>query len=141
MEKKNGKAPKKNKVGRPPIWKDPIELKQLVFDYFNEEKKPTLAGLACFLGISRSTLYNYENKDKFLDIIKKARQKVESIYEERLIYSSSPTGVIFALKNMGWTDKWEGDITTKGKPLPTPILDGLHNNNRNSENRRSDKKD
>lgn len=127
-EPKKTEGKDKNPVGRPLLWKDPIELKQLVFDYFNNEKQPTLAGLAVALGISRSTLYNYEEKDEFLDIIKKARERVVKIYEERLIYSDKPTGVIFALKNMDWHDSQAIDHTTKGKQMPVPILGGLSRN-------------
>jgi DNA-binding XRE family transcriptional regulator len=112
----------KNKGGRPPIWEDPIELKELVFDYFNENNEPTLAGLAEAIGIARSTLYEYEKKDRFSDIIKKARRKVEAIYEHRLVYGKQPTGVIFSLKNMGWTDKTETDVTSKGKRLKVGVI-------------------
>lgn len=121
LKKKVKKTSKKNKVGRPPIWKDPIDLKELVFDYFKDNERPTLAGLARSLRIDRQTLYNYEKKDEFFDIVKDARERVEETYEDRLVYGNKPTGVIFALKNMGWADRRETDITTLGKELPTPI--------------------
>lgn len=92
-------------------FKSAEELQLAVDGYFSETEKPTLAGLAYALGINRQTLYNYEQKDEFLDIIKKAREKVESTYEERLVYGSQPTGVIFALKNMSWKDKTETEHT------------------------------
>ena len=103
--------------GRPPIWKDPIELDKLVDEYFLSTQRPTLSGLAVYLGIDRQTLYNYKEKDEFFDIIKKATAKVESIYEERAIYENNPTGVIFALKNMGWTDRIANDHTTGGEKI------------------------
>jgi len=106
-----------NKGGRPPIWTDPIELKELIYDYFKGNDRPTLAGLAYALNIDRQTLYNYAKKDGFFDIIKKAREKVESIYEERLLYEDRPTGVIFALKNMGWYDVSKIDHSTMGEPI------------------------
>jgi hypothetical protein len=104
-------------MGRPMIWKSPEELQKLVDDYFQSTERWTLSGLAVHIGICRKTLYNYESKDDFLHIIKKARDKVESIYEERAIYENNPTGVIFALKNMGWSDKLSTDHTTKGESL------------------------
>ena len=112
--------------GRPMIWKDPIELGNLIADYFNENDRPTLSGLAVFLEIDRQTLYNYKERDEFFDIIKKATAKVESIYEERAIYENNPTGVIFALKNMGWTDRIANDHTTGGEKINPPIkwIDG-----------------
>ena len=94
-------------VGRPLLFQTPDELWSAVLDYIQKEKKPTLAGLAYFLGIDRQTLYNYKERPEFFDIIKKATNYVEHKYEERLIYESNPTGVIFALKNMGWKDKQE----------------------------------
>lgn len=111
---------KKSNAGRPPIWTDPIELKELIFEYFTSGKgkeRPTLAGLARALKIDRQTLYNYAKKDEFFDIIKEARQRVEEAYEDRLLYESTPTGVIFALKNMGWSDNQKVDHTTQGEKL------------------------
>jgi hypothetical protein len=108
-------------AGRPRIWKDPIELANLIADYFNSTQKPTLSGLAVYLEIDRQTLYNYKERDEFFDIIKKATAKVEAIYEERAIYENNPTGVIFALKNMGWTDRVANDHTTKGEAITPPI--------------------
>lgn len=104
-----------NPVGRPPLYSSPDELQTLVDEYFENTDKVTLAGLADHIGISRKSLYNYEDKDDFLHIIKKAREKVERHYEELTIYGDKPTGVIFALKNMGWKDRI--DQTTDDKPL------------------------
>jgi len=107
----------KNKGGRPLAFKTPEELEDAVNEYFKVEDKPTLAGLAYHIGISRKTLYNYDKKDKFLHIIKKAREKVESVYEGRLVWHPNQTGVIFALKNMNWRDKKELDHTSKGEAI------------------------
>jgi hypothetical protein len=104
--------------GRPMIWKDPIELSDLISDYFNQTSRPTLSGLAVFLEVDRQTLYNYKEKDEFFGIIKRATAKVEAIYEERAIYENNPTGVIFALKNMGWSDNKKIDLAvSKEQPL------------------------
>lgn len=107
--------------GRPRLWKDPLELSNMIADYFNSTERPTLSGLAVYLEIDRQTLYNYKERDEFFDIIKKATAKVESIYEERAIYENNPTGVIFALKNMGWTDRVSNDLTTQGEKIVPPI--------------------
>lgn len=140
MASKKKKNPKeKNKGGRPPLWQNPTVLKKLVDNFFENEKHPTLAGLAYALGCSRASLYNYEKKDEFLDIIKEARSRVELKYEQRLVYDNNATGVIFALKNMGWADRRETDITSKGKELPAPILGGISKQDVSSDN--SDKED
>lgn len=99
-------------AGRPLLFETPEELWSKVLDYIQNEKKPTLSGLAYFLGVDRQTLYNYKARPEFFDIIKKATDYVEYKYEERLIYENNPTGVIFALKNMGWKDKQEIDQNT-----------------------------
>lgn len=127
----------KNKSGRPPIWKDPKNLQKLIDKYFEDDDKPTLAGLAVYLDIDRQTLYNYAKRDMFFDTIKKAREKVKAIYEKRLVYEGYATGVIFALKNMGWKDRI--DHTTDDKPLPKPILGGISvsANDSNKENSKS----
>lgn len=104
--------------GAPELWDSPDALQKAVDNYFANTEKPTLAGLAGSLGMSRETLYTYGDKGKFSDIIKKSRNKVEVGYEERLVYGNLPTGVIFALKNMGWKDKIETDVTSGGKPIP-----------------------
>ena len=90
------------------------ELQTKVNEYFATESKPTIAGLAVFLGVERKTLYNYKEQDELLHIIKEAIAKVEAKYEGRLIYENNPTGVIFALKNMGWKDKTESEVRVDG---------------------------
>lgn len=107
----------KNLVGRPLLFKDPEQLKKRVDEYFVENTKWTLAGLAEYLDIDRQTLYNYKERNEYFDILKKATEKVEARYEERLVYENSPTGVIFALKNMGWKDQSQTDITSGGEKL------------------------
>jgi len=100
-----------NKVGRPLAYQSADELRISIDDYFDLDSKPTLAGLAYHLGISRSTLYLYDDKEQFSDIIKRARERIERVYETRLIYENNPTGVIFALKNMSWKDKVETELS------------------------------
>lgn len=114
--------PKRNPVGRPQAWTDVKVVEKIIDQYFKNQTKPTMSGLAEALDISRSSLYNYAEKDAFLDTIKKARQRIELIYEEMLIYNNAPTGVIFALKNTGWKDRT--DVTTNDQTLPTPIYNG-----------------
>ncbi len=113
---------KKTTVGHPPIWTDVKVVEQIIKQYFEHEKEPTMSGLARALGMSRSSLYNYSQKDEFLDTIKEARIHIEEIYEKHLMYTSQPTGVIFALKNLGWKDRT--DMTSGDKPLPSPIYGG-----------------
>jgi len=70
-----------------------------------EPKPATLTGLALHLGFhSREQFERYENKGKFAANLKKARLRIEAIYEKKL-HQSTFGGAIFALKNLGWVDK------------------------------------
>jgi len=100
-----------NEGGRPPFYKLPEDLQEACDKYFEnckEEKMPvTITGLALSLGFStRKSLIDYAEKLEFVNIIKKAKLKVECEYEKRLS-GNLPTGAIFALKNMNWNDRTE----------------------------------
>lgn len=106
------------KRGRPPKYKTPEDMDAAIDDYLEYVKEAdepiTLSGLLLHLGIySKRTFYDYAKRDGFSTPVKRARQVVENAYEKRL-HGNSPTGAIFALKNMGWTDKQEREITGKG---------------------------
>jgi hypothetical protein len=129
-----------NKGGRPPIYKDAEELATKIDEYFKEGVKtksvivgkgdnkevvemevPTITGLCLYCGFaSRQSFYDYEKEDGFSYIIKKARLFIETHYEE-LLQVGNTTGAIFALKNMGWIDRVNNDLTTKGESIYTPL--------------------
>jgi hypothetical protein len=122
------------KVGHPPIYKTNEELQAAIHDYFNngvakrtiivgkpgnQEKveipTPTICGLAFYIGFeSRQSFYDYEKRPEFSYTIKRARLFIEKEYEEQLLIGNT-TGAIFALKNMGWTDRQAIDHTTGGE--------------------------
>lgn len=98
-------------AGRPPIYNTAEELEKAIDEYFasikDEGEPATITGLALYLGFAdRQSLYDYQEKEQFSCIVKKARTMVECEYEKKLS-AQSPTGAIFALKNMGWKDKSE----------------------------------
>lgn len=94
--------------GRPLKFKTVEELQERINSYFELTPKEewTITGLAYHLDTYRQTLLNYEERDEFLDAIKKAKLKVENGYEIDL-KKNGRTGTIFALKNFGWQDKTE----------------------------------
>lgn len=96
--------------GRPLSFKTPKELEEKVKEYFlyadSNEKPYSIAKLALFLDCDRQTVYNYQEKDEFFDIIKKARERCIAALEERLLEEGKP-GQIFIAKNYGYTDKQE----------------------------------
>ena len=104
-------------LGRPPMFTDPQKLNELIEDYFESEDHYTITGLCLHCGFeSRQSFYDYEQKPAFAYIVKRARLRIENMYEKSLM-GDKVTGPIFALKNMGWTDKQEIDHTTRGQQM------------------------
>jgi len=98
--------------GRPRIFTNEAALSGAIDDYFNRNKrKLTICGLALHLDFeSRQSFYDYEKDGEFSYTIKKARLRIENYYEGKLT-SRNATGAIFALKNFGWKDKTETEIS------------------------------
>lgn len=132
--------------GRPPTYTDPIEMQKKIDEYFRggmtkktmytkdgdpyEVPIPTITGLVLYLGFDgRQSFYDYEKKPEFSYTIKKARSFIEKEYEQILITTGS-SGAIFALKNFGWHDKTEVEMSGAIKETRAKIkdfLDGRHN--------------
>jgi hypothetical protein len=133
-------------IGRPPIFDTPEALQEAIHDYFvngidykeviigkapNQElvrlPVPTISGLCFYIGFeSRQSFYDYEKKPEFSYTVKRARLFIEKEYEEQLQVGNT-TGAIFALKNMGWTDKQQVDHTTDGEPIRINIIERAAN--------------
>lgn len=119
-----------NNGGRPPKYESAEELQKRIEQYFDsllpeprddyqsndgEEIEaqqpsatpPTITGLALFLGFcDKQSLYDYKKKEEFSFPVKRALSVIENHYEMSL-NNKTPTGSIFALKNMQWSDKTE----------------------------------
>jgi hypothetical protein len=108
----------KHPGGRPLKFATPEELLDRAQEYFDtvSQKEWTITGLALYLDTSRETLMNYQHKGEFFDAVKKVKDMIEHAYEIR---GMEKGGVfdIFRLKNMGWKDRTETDITTDDQPL------------------------
>jgi hypothetical protein len=104
------------KVGRPLKIETPEQMEKILNEYFEttEENKITLTGMCLALNIDKKNFYEYEKREGYEDIVKRARMIVENSYEISL-RENGRTGDIFALKNFGWTDKQEIDTNTQGK--------------------------
>lgn len=97
--------------GRPPKYETPEDMQKAIDDFFNDRekagRKPTVAGLTLALGFnSRQSILNYEGTPRFLDVIKKARMRLQDEVEERLLSGQNPVGSIFWLKNQGNDEGW-----------------------------------
>lgn len=118
----------KHAGGRPLLFETVEELEDAINEYFDkcdEEKRPyTMSGLANALNTNRTTLLNYERKEKYFNTIKSAKSRLEQYAEENLYRSTQVAGVIFNLKNnyKDWKDKQEIDNSHKFKDLPTKIV-------------------
>lgn len=93
-------------------YKTQEELQAVIDDYFDmcdqNDRPYTMAGLALHLGMDRSTLVRYGEKDLFANQIKAAKSKVEAMLEEKLYRLGNNSGIIFNLKNnYGWHDQVE----------------------------------
>jgi hypothetical protein len=125
-------------MSRPLKFQTVEELQQAIDGYFEGIKETlyinadgvhiyeplTITGLALALDTTRQTLMDYENRDEFTDTIKKAKTRIEN-YAEKRLFGTAPTGAIFALKNYGWKDKTESDITSGGKEISGKTVTNL----------------
>jgi hypothetical protein len=104
------------KVGRPLKIETPEQMEKILNEYFSttEENKITITGICLALDLDKSNFYEYEKREGYRDIVKRARMIVENSYEISL-RENGRTGDIFALKNFGWTDKQEVENTTHNK--------------------------
>jgi len=142
-KKQQGQETAKHAGGRPPKFATPELLQQAIDEYFEscwvdkvtettdkdgkctmsevryQQRPYTIAGLAYHLEMTTQALRNYEAKDEFLCIIKRAKQKVEMNIEEQLIDGKSAAGPIFWLKNhAGYSDTQKVELTgADGKPV------------------------
>jgi hypothetical protein len=132
--------------GRPPVFMNPSDMNRKIEEYFeyvqgeyhwecqtDEEGREvdrkvwdrfpeaiTITGLCLFLGFeSRQSFYDYEKREGFSYIIKRARMRVENHYEITAQTAKTPTFQIFALKNMGWSDKQEIDHSSSDGSMAT----------------------
>jgi hypothetical protein len=133
----------KNKGGRPLKFKTVKELQKKIDAYFKKcdkgEKREvydarkqqlktiivkipyTITGLALALDCDRHTIQDYGERDGFSTTVKRAKLMVENSYELSL-RSKGGAGEIFGLKNFGWKDKTETELSTKDdKPINVGI--------------------
>lgn len=109
-------------AGRPLKFESAEQIEELAAAYFKETPNDewTITGLALALDTSRRVLVEYEDKELFSNTIKKLKTKIENQYELSL-RKHGRSGDIFGLKNFGWKDKTETDITTGGEPLNSTV--------------------
>ncbi|HCH26999.1 MAG TPA: hypothetical protein DEV38_07455 [Psychrobacter sp.] len=99
------------------------KAEEYIYDFrSNDDIVPSVAGLACYLEISRSSVYNYKDKsNRFLDIV----ERVELLQEKMLIngglkgdFNAAITKLMMAKR--GYSDSQVVDNTSSdGSMSPT----------------------
>jgi len=90
---------KKGKI----LYDQPKELRKEL--RLTEQIPYTITGLALALDTSRETLLEYQEREEFVDAIKRAKLRCQNFTELKL-YGPNATGPIFSLKNnYGWKDE------------------------------------
>lgn len=127
MAPKGNKYAVGNKGGRPRKFKTVESMQKAIDRYFKETpfEHYTITGLALALDTTRDLLCDYNNIPEFSDAVKKAKTIVENSYEISL-RENGRSGDIFALKNFGWKDKTEQEVT-----VHTSVADALREIDRN----------
>jgi hypothetical protein len=88
------------------------------FAQCTDENPPLISGLAYHLDMTTHSLRNYEERDEFFTVVKRAKQRIEMAVEKNL-HGSACTGSIFWLKNnAGYRDKHESEVSgPNGGPI------------------------
>ena len=110
------------KVGQPLKFKTPKELEEVVTAYFDNTpfQHWSVTGLALLVG-SKQLLADYEKREGYSEIVTRARLMVENSYEIGLRENGGAAN-IFALKNFGWVDKQERELSNpKDRPLEIKV--------------------
>ena len=99
----------------------PAKFENKVHRYFDQEGPYTFAGLYLFLGVSERKYRTLKKDPEYKDAIEYAQAKMQEQYEQRLM-TSQPTGAIFALKNMGWSDTAKIEMAVDGQMSVEQLL-------------------
>lgn len=98
-----------------------VEDPKTGFPRVYEKHTPSYAGLARYLGFtSRLELLNYQDRDeRYTNVIKVARLRLEEYLEGKLVHSKAPAGIALSLKNnAGWEEKSTRQLSgVDDKPL------------------------
>lgn len=110
-------------AGRPLKFESAQQIQNAGFLYFDEcalnEQPLTITGLCMALGTFRDVLCDYESgkyddyDPEFSNTVKMLKIHCEN-YAEKRLFGNNPTGAIFALKNYGWTDKQQQEVSGPG---------------------------
>lgn len=93
---------------------DPDILRKALNDYFDEQdeaKLPyTISGVCLQVGCRRKTLLQSIPDTPMGSLLYQARMLIEQQHEIHLLTTKRPAGVVFALKNLGWSESSRLDV-------------------------------
>jgi len=117
-------------AGRPT--KSTDELIQSAWDYVDGgweavgDKVPSVAGLACEIGVSRETCYAWakENQNQFSDILNAiAKTQERELLNNGLIGKFNPPITKMMLSKHGYSDKVEQDLTSSDGSMTPQVIE------------------
>ena len=125
-------------IGRPSLLDEELleKAKHYMIDGYKEIENivPSVSGLCCYLGVSKSTIYEWakdtpENRliplrVEFSDTLDAIQAKQEMLLiNGGLSQAFSGTITKLMLANHGYSDKVQTDVTTNGESINKPSLD------------------
>jgi len=93
--------------GRPRLYDDPDKLQAKIDEYFQQlgDGKPLVTALALHCGMSIQRLFEYSKDPRFEDVIKAAKTRIGTRWEENVEDRNKATGAIFMMKSvLGFRD-------------------------------------
>lgn len=75
-------------------------------------RKPTVSGMATFLGCSRQTIWEYSKSDDKSDVIKNAKNLIANYAEDAMLNGGNPAAYINYLVNLRMETPWIADEKT-----------------------------
>ena len=124
-----------NPVGRPTLLNEAMleKAEHYMIEGYKEVENivPSVAGLCCYLGISKSTAYEWAGASDKDQIRKQFSDTLEAIQtkQEMLLINGGLSQVYSApitklmLSNHGYSEKLNQDITTNGESINKPAID------------------
>lgn len=104
---------------QPLKWKSPKILLRRGMKWIDEQALSgnplTISGLALALKTTRTMLNEYQEREEYREVIDTLKGYCENYAETRLFKATNPSGAIFALKQYGWNDKQELEISGNAK--------------------------
>jgi len=118
-------------AGRPLKFESAEQIREAGYKFFDSCKESgepiTITGLCIALKTFRDVLIDYasgkynDTDPEFSNAIKELKQVCENFAETKL-FTTTPTGAIFALKNYGWVDKQQNEVSgPNGQPIQTVV--------------------